>query len=102
MQDDDQAKEREQASASDELSAVWRELLGSLSPEGSDCQTPASAEIPTLESDPWHLLVHEQGIEVVDTQKNLLRISDGDVEHMLKHLQERPAHEDEPSSLDKQ
>lgn len=100
MQDDDQRKEKERASTSDELSAVWRELLGTLPIEGSNPLTSASAEIPTLESDPWRLLIHEQGIEVVDMQKNLLHISDGDMEHLLQYMQERPASKDEESSSD--
>ena len=100
MQDDNQERGKEQASTSDELSAVWRELLGSLHTEGSNAATSASAEIPTLESDPWRLLVHEQGIQMVNLQKNLLHISDGDVEHMLQHMQERPAYEDDSSSSD--
>ncbi len=100
MQDDNQERGKEQASTSDELSAVWRELLGSLPIEGSNPAIPASAEIPTLESDPWRLLVHEQGIQIVNLQKNLLHISDGDVEQMLQHMQERPAYEDEKSSSD--
>jgi hypothetical protein len=98
MQNDDQEKRKEQASTSDELSAVWRELLGNLPGEGSD--PSASAEIPTLESDPWRLLIDQQGIEVVDMQKSMLRITTSDLEHLLQQIEERPASGDEKSSSD--
>lgn len=101
MQKDDQGKEKEQGSTHDELSAVWRELLGGLPVEGNNPSTPAITEIPTLASDPWTVLVHEQGIEVVDLQKNVLHINDGDVEQMLQHMQEQPVREDDPSSSDR-
>jgi hypothetical protein len=98
MQKDDQGKEKGKAPAEDELSAVWRELLGGPPPTGNDPATSDTAEIPILESDPWSSLVHEQGIKVVDLQKNHLRVSDGDVEQMLQHIQEQPASEDKDSS----
>lgn len=98
MQKDDQGKEKKRASTQDELSAVWHELLGDLPVEGDSPPASAATEIPTLESDPWSSLVHEQGIEVVDLQKNLLHIDDGDVEQMLQRMQEQPVHEDKPSS----
>ncbi len=102
MQKNNQEKEDKQASTQDELNAVWRELLGDLPVEGNGSSTPAATEIPTLESDPWSSLVHEQGIEVVDLQKNLLQIDNGDVEQMLQRMQEQPVHKDEPSSSDQQ
>ena len=102
MQKDDQGKEKKQASTQDELSAVWRELLGNLPVEGDSPPAAAATEIPTLESDPWRSLLHEQGIEVVDLQKNLLHMDDGDVEQMLQRMQEQPAHEDGPSSSNRQ
>ncbi len=103
MQKDEQGKEKMQASTQDELSPVWRELLGGLPVEGDIPSTPAATEIPTLKSDPWSLLVHEEGIKVVDMRKNRLHISDGDVEQMLQRMQEeQPIREDEPSSFDAQ
>ena len=96
MQKDDQGKEKGKISAEDELSAVWRELLGGPPPTGNDPSPPA--EIPSLKRDPWSSLVHEQGIKVVDLQKNHLRMSDGDVEQMLQRMQEQSVNEDEDSS----
>ncbi len=96
MQKDDQRKEKGKTSNEDELSAVWRELLGGPPPAGNE--PSASAEIPTLKSDPWSSLVHEDGVKVVDLQKNHLRMSDGDVEQILQRMEEQPVQEDESSS----
>ncbi|GAC1359984.1 MAG: hypothetical protein NVS2B12_04600 [Ktedonobacteraceae bacterium] len=98
MQKDDQEKQQEVASTQDELSPVWRELLGTFPTQESNPAEPTSIEIPTLASDPWRSLLHERGVEVVDLQKNLLHMSDGDVEQMLQRMREQSAQEDENSS----
>ena len=71
-----------------ELSEVWLELLG----ESSQANVEANANeesIPTLESDPWSHLLHEQGAEIVNLRHATLHMSDQEVEQLLQQLQDQ-------------
>ena len=75
------------------LSEIWLELLGQSTQTQAGIQSiqaDASEEtIPTLESDPWSHLLHEQGATVVDLQHGSLHMNDQEVEQLLQQLQER-------------
>jgi hypothetical protein len=79
----------------DELSYVWRELLGSRAYEKPSADFPGDAPIPTLEVDPWSALLQANGVEVVDLQHIHLQISDQEVEQLLQVMP------DDPDSRDK-
>jgi hypothetical protein len=72
----------------DELSDVWRELLGNRAYEKQLPALPDDAAIPTLETDPWSALLQAHGIEVVDLQHMHLEISEQEVEQMLQVMPE--------------
>lgn len=71
------------------LGPIWRELLGL---EGAtDASLPLEeGKIPTLESDPWGSLTHEQGMEIVDLHRIRIQISEQDVEQVLDLMKEQP------------
>ena len=68
----------------EELSDVWRELLGDRACEKQLLAFPDDAAIPTLEVDPWSALLQANGVEVVDLQHLHLQISDQEVEQILQ------------------
>jgi hypothetical protein len=68
----------------DQLSDVWRELLGDRAYEKQSRAFPGDTPIPTLEADPWSALVQSKGVEVVDLQHMHLQISDQEVEQLLQ------------------
>ena len=70
----------------DQLSDVWRELLGKHGHETLRAASPNDAPIPTLETDPWSALLQANGVEVVDLQRINLQISDQEVEQLLEVL----------------
>jgi len=74
----------------DELSDVWRELLGNRSSEKKLPVVPGNASIPTLEADPWSALLQAKGVEVVDLQCMHLHISDQEVEQILQVISDDP------------
>lgn len=95
----------ESATQSDQLSAIWHELLGTRpsSPpkeQQVDALAQASPEngIPTLESDPWSTLIQAKGVEVVDLHKARLSISAQEVEQMLQVMREQSTQQDDEGS----
>ena len=68
----------------DQLSDVWRELLGNHGNEKLVPAFPSDVPIPTLEVDPWSALLQANGVEVVDLQHIHLQISDQEVEQLLE------------------
>ncbi len=68
----------------DELSDVWRELLGKRAYEMQLPAFPVNGTIPTLKADPWSALLEANGVEVVDLQHMHLQISDQEVEQILQ------------------
>ena len=72
----------------DQLSDVWRELLGNRGNEKLVTAFPSDAPIPTLEVDPWSALLQAKGTEIVDLQRIHLQISDQEVEQLLEVLPE--------------
>ena len=76
----------------DELSDVWRELLGKRAYEKQFLAFPDDAAIPTLEVDPWSALLQAHGVEVVDLRRIHLQISDQEVEQMLRVMPDDPEH----------
>ena len=70
----------------DQLSDVWRELLGNSGREKLAPAFPSDTPIPTLEVDPWSALLQANGIEIVDLQRIHLQISDQEVEQLLEVL----------------
>ena len=84
-----------------ELSEAWRQLLG-LEAQASPLPPPGAVKasgidnaesVPVLSSDPWHHLIHEQGIQVVDLQQAHVHSAqttgeESDVEHALDMMQE--------------
>lgn len=83
-----------------ELSEVWQELLGNKPSTPLNGQEQGAEDnIPLLESDPWSVLSHDKGIEVVDLQEMQLHMSDQDVEQVLQVMQEIPEQDaDQPPS----
>ena len=73
-----------------ELSEVWRELLGNRANGTSLSDLPADMPIPTLEVDPWSALLQAKGIEIFDLQQIHLKMSDQEVEQMLEVMQDEP------------
>jgi hypothetical protein len=85
-----------------ELSEAWRQLLGleaqasplPPSPGAVKASGMDNAEgVPVLRHDPWHHLIHEQGIQVVDLQQAHVHPAqtaseESDVEHALSMMQE--------------
>jgi hypothetical protein len=74
-----------------ELSPIWRELLGALPPEAEHPESEALA-IP-LPDDPWSELLHAEGIKVIDLQQaqiqaKQVRLSEKDVEQALQVMRE--------------
>jgi len=85
----------------DQLSAVWRELLGKQGNETLAVAFPRDGSIPTLETDPWSELLQANGIEIVDLQRLRLKISDQEVEQLLEVLpdeEERACKETGPNN----
>jgi hypothetical protein len=80
----------EPANQVDELSNVWRELLGNRIHEAPSPDLSGNVPIPTLEVDPWSALLQAKGVEVVDLQHMHLRISDQEVEQMLQIMPDDP------------
>ena len=80
----------------DELSNVWRELLGNRIYETSLPVFSGNVSIPTLEVDPWSALLQAKGVEIVDLQHMHLRISDQEVEQMLQIMPDDPDSRDDP------
>ena len=74
----------------DELSYVWRELLGSRAYEGPLTAVPGDAPIPTLDAYPWSALLQAHGVEVIDLQHIHLHISDQEVERLLQVMHDDP------------
>jgi hypothetical protein len=74
----------------EELSDVWRELLGNRVYEMHLPVFPGNLSIPTLEADPWSALLQANGVEVVDLQRIHLRISDQEVEQILQVIPDDP------------
>ena len=74
----------------DELSYVWRELLGSRAYEKPIAAVPGDAPIPTLDADPWSALLQAHGVEGVDLQHIHLHISDQEVERLLQVMPDDP------------
>ncbi|MBE3558961.1 MAG: hypothetical protein IMW89_07010 [Ktedonobacteraceae bacterium] len=94
-----QEKKKSQADQPEELSEVWRELLGNppaisadqpgQEPQESEKSEADEAPIPVLANDPWSELAHSRGTEVVDLQKIHLQVDDQEVEHVLEVMQEQ-------------
>jgi len=83
----------------DELSDVWRELLGArVSDKPLRASSPNDAPIPILEADPWSALLHAHGVEVVDLQHMHLQISDQEVEQILQVMHDTPDNRDNSPS----
>jgi hypothetical protein len=74
----------------DQLSDVWRELLGNRWNEKLLSAFPNDAPIPTLEVDPWSALLQAKGVEIVDLQRIHLQISDQEVEQLLEVIPDDP------------
>ena len=74
----------------DQLSDVWRELLGDRGNERLAPTFLGDAPIPTLEVDPWSVLLQANGIEIVDLQRINLQISDQEVEQLLEVMHDEP------------
>jgi hypothetical protein len=74
----------------DELSDVWRELLGKGMHEASLPPFLGDAPIPKLEVDPWSALLQAKGVELVDLHHMHLRISDQEVEQLLEVMPDDP------------
>jgi hypothetical protein len=74
----------------DQLSDVWRELLGNRRNEKLVPAFPGDAPIPTLKVDPWSALLQANGVEVVDLRRIHLQISDQEVEQLLEVMPEDP------------
>ena len=88
-----------------ELSEAWRQLLGlevqasPLPPAPETVQVAGTHHqegVPVLSGDPWHHLLHEQGIQVVDLQQTHVHKAqtvgeESDVEHALDIMQENKA-----------
>ena len=72
----------------DELSDVWRELLGARVSEKPLPVSPNEGSIPILEVDPWSTLLQANGVEVVDIQQVHLQISEQEVEQILQVMHE--------------
>ena len=68
----------------DDLSDVWRELLGDRAYEMQLPVVSGNVSIPTLKADPWSALLRANGVEVVDLQHMHLQISDQEVEQILQ------------------
>ncbi len=77
----------------DQLSEVWRELLGLHAQQKeqreASGEATSSETIPTLNVDPWRDLVRSQGIEEVDLQQLRLRFSDQEVETILQIIKDQ-------------
>lgn len=85
-----------------ELSEAWRQLLGLGAPASPLPPAPETARtartrnqegVLVLSDDPWHHLLQEQGIQVVDLQrarvhKGQTAGEESDVEHALDMMQE--------------
>jgi hypothetical protein len=91
MSEEHKAKESpESAQQRAELSPILRELLG-LEGAAEGQTLPLDEEkIPTLASDPWGSLTHEQGMEIVDLQRLRIQMSEKDVEQVLDVMKEQP------------
>jgi hypothetical protein len=74
----------------DELSYVWRELLGSCAYEKPSAALPGDVPVPILDVDPWSALLQANGVEVVDLQHMHLQISDQEVEQLLRVMPDDP------------
>lgn len=88
-----------------ELSEAWRQLLGLEAQASPLPPVPEMAQaarthnqegVPVLNGDPWHHLLHEQGIQVVDLQQAHVHKAqtggeESDVEHALDMMQENNA-----------
>jgi len=81
-------REEPYAASLDQLSDIWRELLGNRGNEKLVTAFPSDAPIPTLEVDPWSALLQAKGTEIVDLQRIHLQISDQEVEQLLEVLPE--------------
>jgi hypothetical protein len=79
----------------DELSDVWRELLGNRVHEK---YLPIDTPIPTLDVDPWRALLQASGVEVVDLEHMHLEISDQEVEQILQVMPADPDNRDKSPS----
>lgn len=91
MQKDNDSKheERHRKGDQDELSDVWRELLGLYPGENPVPAISDQQTIPMLEGDPWRKLSEEETFELVDLEQVHLPISDREVEQMLQLMQEQ-------------
>lgn len=75
----------------DQLSDVWRELLGDRAKEMLvTAAHPDDVPIPTLAVDPWSALLQAKGVEIVDLKRINLQISDQEVEQLLEVLPDDP------------
>lgn len=84
-------RERSSTPPLDQLSDVWRELLGDRGKEMLvTAAHPGDAPIPTLEVDPWSVLLQAKGVEIVDLKRINLQISDQEVEQLLEVLPDDP------------
>lgn len=90
-EDNSPQNEQDPAFTPPALGSVWQELLGKgFSQDAAAVPTEPEPVIPTLEVDPWSTLLQANGVEVFDLQSTHLRISDQEVEQMLRFMQEPP------------
>ncbi|GAC1377886.1 MAG: hypothetical protein NVS4B7_02410 [Ktedonobacteraceae bacterium] len=80
----------------DELSDIWRKLLGAYSTDTTGVQAYTDQPVPPLSlNDPWSELLHTQDVKIVDLQHLRLpdiqiSLSEIEVEQALQIMQEQP------------
>ena len=84
-----QEEKKDIISTQSELSEAWQALLRGHPASGSTPSVPAETTRPTIHVDPWQILLHAKGVEIVDLQQLRLHISDQDVEQVLQVMQEQ-------------